>query len=49
MKFTFDKDAMIKEIAIAQEIISTKTVGSILLMCYCGTKYTRSIKLLILR
>jgi len=30
MKFTFDKDAMIKEIAIAQEIISTKNVGSIL-------------------
>src|SRR5574344_2384495 len=30
MKFTFDKDAMIKEIAIAQEIISTKNAGSIL-------------------
>lgn len=30
MKFTFDKDAMIKEIAIAQEIIDTKNVGSIL-------------------
>ncbi len=30
MKFTFDKDAMVKEIAIAQEIISTKSVGSIL-------------------
>ena len=30
MKFTFDKDAMIREIAIAQEIISTKNAGSIL-------------------
>lgn len=30
MKFTFDRDAMIKEIAIAQEIISTKNAGSIL-------------------
>ncbi len=30
MKFTFDRDAMIKEISIAQEIISTKNVGSIL-------------------
>ena len=30
MKFIFDKDAMIKEIAIAQEIISTKNAGSIL-------------------
>lgn len=30
MKFTFDKDAMIKEIAIAQEIISTKNALSIL-------------------
>lgn len=30
MKFTFDKDAMIKEIAIAQEIISNKNVSSIL-------------------
>ena len=30
MKFTFDRDAMVKEIAIAQEIISTKSVGSIL-------------------
>lgn len=25
MRFTFDKDTMIKEISIAQEIISTKT------------------------
>ena len=30
MKFTFDKDLMIKEISIAQEIISTKNAGSIL-------------------
>ena len=30
MKFTFDRDAMIKEIAIAQEIISTKNASSIL-------------------
>lgn len=30
MKFTFDRDAMIKEIGIAQEIISTKNAGSIL-------------------
>ena len=30
MKFTFDRDAMIKEVSIAQEIISTKQVGSIL-------------------
>src|SRR5574344_3016486 len=30
MKFTFDRDAMIKEIVIAQEIISTKNEGSIL-------------------
>ncbi len=30
MKFTFDRDAMITEIAIAQEIISTKNAGSIL-------------------
>jgi len=30
MKFNFDKDAMIKEIAIAQEIISTKNAGSIM-------------------
>ena len=30
MKFTFDRDAMINEIAIAQEIISTKNAGSIL-------------------
>ncbi|MCR5081053.1 MAG: DNA polymerase III subunit beta [Treponema sp.] len=30
MKFTFDKDTMIKEISIAQEIISTKNAGSIL-------------------
>ena len=30
MKFTFDKDAMLKEIAIAQEIISTKNAVSIL-------------------
>lgn len=30
MKFSFDRDAMIKEIAIAQEIISTKNSGSIL-------------------
>lgn len=30
MKFTFDKDAMVKEIGIAQEIISTKNAGSIL-------------------
>ncbi|MCM1322334.1 MAG: DNA polymerase III subunit beta [Bacteroides sp.] len=30
MKFTFDKDAMTKEIAIAQEIISTKNALSIL-------------------
>ncbi len=30
MKFTFDRDAMIKEVAIAQEIISTKNAGSIL-------------------
>src|SRR5574344_2642349 len=30
MKFTFDRDAMIKEIVIAQEIISTKNAGSIL-------------------
>lgn len=30
MKFTFDKDAMMKEISIAQEIISTKNAGSIL-------------------
>ena len=29
MKFTFDKDAMIREIAIAQEIISTKQVDEI--------------------
>lgn len=29
MKFTFDKDAMIKEIAVAQEIISTKQVAEI--------------------
>ena len=29
MKFTFDKDAMIREIAIAQEIISTKQVAEI--------------------
>ena len=30
MKFTFDRDAMIKEVSIAQEIISTKNAGSIL-------------------
>ena len=30
MKFTFDRDAMIKEISIAQEIISTKSAISIL-------------------
>ena len=30
MKFTFDRDAMILEVAIAQEIISTKQAGSIL-------------------
>lgn len=30
MKFTFDRDAMVKEIAIAQEIISTKNAMSIL-------------------
>ena len=30
MKFTFDRDAMINEIAIAQEIISTKSALSIL-------------------
>ena len=30
MKFIFDRDAMIKEISIAQEIISTKNVTSIL-------------------
>lgn len=30
MKFIFDRDAMIKEIAIAQEIISTKNASSIL-------------------
>jgi len=30
MKFTFDRDAMLKEIAIAQEIISTKNALSIL-------------------
>ena len=30
MKFTFDRDAMIKEIAIAQEIISNKKASSIL-------------------
>lgn len=30
MKFTFDKDAMVKEIAIAQEIISTKNASTIL-------------------
>lgn len=30
MKFTFDRDAMIKEISIAQEIISTKNAASIL-------------------
>lgn len=30
MKFTFDRDAMIKEISIAQEIISTKNALSIL-------------------
>ena len=30
MRFTFDRDAMIKEIAIAQEIISTKNAMSIL-------------------
>src|SRR5574344_1434430 len=30
MKFTFDKDAMVKEISIAQEIISTKNALSIL-------------------
>lgn len=30
MKFTFDRDAMIHEIAIAQEIISSKNPGSIL-------------------
>ena len=30
MKFIFDKESMIKEISIAQEIISTKNAGSIL-------------------
>ena len=30
MKFTFDRDAMLKEIGIAQEIISTKNTLSIL-------------------
>ena len=30
MKFTFDKDLMVKEISVAQEIISTKNAGSIL-------------------
>ena len=30
MKFTFDKDAMIKEISIAQEIITNKSPVSIL-------------------
>lgn len=30
MKFRFERDLMIKEIAIAQEIISTKNVGSVL-------------------
>ena len=30
MKFTFDRDALLKEIAIAQEIIATKNAISIL-------------------
>ena len=30
MKFTFDRDAILKEIGIAQEIISTKNALSIL-------------------
>lgn len=30
MKFTFDRDSMIKEISIAQEIVSTKNTSSIL-------------------
>ena len=30
MKFTFDRDAMIKEIAVTQEIISNKSPSSIL-------------------
>ena len=34
MKFRFDRDAMIKEISIAQEIISTKNVVSILSNVY---------------
>ena len=29
MKFTFDRDTMIREISIAQEIITTKQVGEI--------------------
>lgn len=34
MKFTFDKDAMLKEVSIAQEIISTKNALSILSNIY---------------
>ena len=30
MKFTFDRDLMLKEVSIAQEIISTKNATSIL-------------------
>ena len=30
MKFTFDRDSMLREISIAQEIISTKNALSIL-------------------
>ncbi len=45
MKFTFDRNAMITEISIAQEIISTKNVGSILSnVSLCAENNTLTIK-----
>ena len=37
MRFTFDRDAMIKEVAIAQEIITNKSPISILSNIYMNT------------
>ncbi len=45
MKFTFDRDAMLKEIAIAQQIISIKNVKSILsTVCFIAENNTLFIK-----
>lgn len=45
MKFTFDRDSMLKEIAIAQEIISTKNAISILSnILFCAENNSLTIK-----